>query len=306
LFANPARFGENIWVRFGIFSGVLLAAEFWLVFQAAMGVPILLQVVLSSLAALLPWGLWRFLGLFRKYREGIVVGIIILLGIALAANPVIALLFFAWCSTPWALASYLCVSFRLIRGSDARLRFSLAQLLGSVSWFAAHCGAWRLSFILMLEEYSQLPTVEPQRCFVCTAAARGHPRVVHGEDYLAANGMVHRVNNQLRVLKAFELLLASISPHAHRACRWIYDRIGPSLAAMLIHPLSADVGYFLLKPFEWIALPCLRLVMPGKMQVVYRLYSSSPVHEQGSPPTTAGLRTSSAVAPPVVPATAAQ
>ena len=124
-----------------------------------------------------------------------------------------------WCSTPWALAAYVATSFQLIRGSETRFRFSLAQLLGFVSWFAAHCSAWRLSYVLMLEEYSRLPTTPPERCFVCTAVAGGHACVVRGEEYLAPSGAAYRVNNQMRVLKAFELLLASTGPRGHLACR---------------------------------------------------------------------------------------
>ena len=104
--------------------------------------------------------------------------------------------------------------------------------------------------------------------------AGGHRRVVRGEEFLGANGSAYRVNDQLRVLKAFELLLMSVSPQGHLACRWVYDRLGPRLAAMLVHPLLADMGYFALKPVEWAALVCLRLAIPDKMELVYMLYSS--------------------------------
>ena len=96
----------------------------------------------------------------------------------------------------------------------------------------------------MLEEYSRLPTAPPSGCFVCTAVAGGHRRVVRGEEFLGANGSAYRVNDQLRVLKALELLLMSVSPQGHLACRWVYDRLGPRLATMLVHPLLADMGYF--------------------------------------------------------------
>ncbi len=279
LFANPARFRENALVRFGIYSGVLLAAEYWLVFQAAIGgSSMVLPAILSAITAFILWGVWKFLRFLFLMNPGWTVGgtfALLLVSVMVGSWIVIpiAILACLWCATPWALASYLMVSFRLTGGREARFRFSLAQLLGFVSWFAAHCGAWRVSFTWMLEEYSRLPTTQPQGCFVCTAVANGHPRVVHGEDYLALNGTAYRVNDQLRILKAFELLLASISPKSHRACRWIYDRLGPRLAAMLAHPLSADVGYFALKPLEWLALGCLRLAIPGKTRLIYRLYS---------------------------------
>jgi hypothetical protein len=40
--------------------------------------------------------------------------------------------------------------------------------------------------------------------------------------------------------------------------RAIYDRIGPTMAAALVHPLLADLAYVLLKPAEWITLLLLR------------------------------------------------
>ena len=244
LFANPARFRENAWVRFGIFSGVLVAAEYWVLFQVAFGISMIWQVLGSALAAFLPWGTWQFSGLlFRERRVWILGGAsVFLLAFAAVFPPVIIIPL--WCSTPWALAAYVATSFRLIRGSETRFRFSLAQLLGFVSWFAAHCSAWRLSYVLMLQEYSRLPITPPERCFVCSAVAGGHRRVVRGEEYFAPSGTAYRVNDQLRVLKAFELLLTSISPRGHLACRWIYDRLGPRLAAMLLHPLFADAAYF--------------------------------------------------------------
>jgi hypothetical protein len=288
LFADPARFRRNVLVRFGIFSGVLLAAEYWLIFQAAMGgwgliLPAIVSLLGACILGGLLWGIARFLGLMLKeHPECSAGGLVALLLVAAIAigmivnGSMIFVFAFLWCSTPWALAAYVVASFRLIRGGEARFRFSLAQLLGFVSWFAAYCGAWRLSFICMLDEYSRLPTTAPSECFVCTAAAGGHRRVVGSELYFAPNGTAYRVNDQLRVLKAFELLLAGISPRSHRACRWIYDRLGPRLAAMLVHPALADVGYFALKPVEWIALVGLRLATGGKMEVIFSLYSTEP------------------------------
>jgi hypothetical protein len=184
-----------------------------------------------------------------------------------------------WCSTPWALASYLFVAIGLVRGRPTpRFRFSLAQLAGLVSALAAHLAAWRISYIRMLDEYSRLPT-EPH-CFVCTAAAKGHTRVVHSEFWQAAGEATFRVNDQLRYLKAFELLLASVTPRAHRHCRWVYDRVGPRAAALLCHPLLADAGYLLLKPLEWFARVCLALAIPGRMGLVGRLYAPPVAHNR--------------------------
>jgi hypothetical protein len=153
-----------------------------------------------------------------------------------------------------------------------RLRFSLAQLFGLLAWLAAYLGAWRTSFIWMLQEYARLPTTAPTGCYISTAAARGHRWLVRSEACVSRDGSVHRVNDQMRFLKAGELLLTSVSPSAHRACRWVYDRVGPLLAAALVHPVLADVAYLLLKPPEWLCRMALALVLRGQRQLIRSVY----------------------------------
>jgi hypothetical protein len=128
----------------------------------------------------------------------------------------------------------------------------------------------------MLEEYSRLPKNAPPTCFVCTAAAKGHPSVVRSQRYIACDAAVYAVNDQLRTLKAFELLLAHVSPRGHRVCRWAYDRVGPLLAAILCHPLLADLGYFALKPVEWFARSVLAVAIPGARISIQGLYRYVP------------------------------
>jgi hypothetical protein len=170
----------------------------------------------------------------------------------------------------------------LVRGGGAaRFRFSLAQLFLVFGWLSLHLGAWRISFILMLREYAALPLSPPPQCFICAAVATGHPRVVRSEEYLDPNGTAFRVNDQLRFLKGFELLLASLSPRLHRLCRWVYDRVGPRLAATLWHPLLADLGYAILKPAEWAARVCLALVIPGELRLVRNIYRTHRHSEAG-------------------------
>ncbi len=43
---------------------------------------------------------------------------------------------------------------------------------------------------------------------------------------------------------------------------------------MFVHPFAADVGYFVLKPVEWIAMICLRIAIPGKTELLYKLYQT--------------------------------
>jgi hypothetical protein len=85
LLANPARFCENVWVRFGIFNGVFVAAEYWLIFQVAFHTSRIWEVTLSALAAFVPWVIWRFLGLFGPYRNRIVACGLLMLFVAASA-----------------------------------------------------------------------------------------------------------------------------------------------------------------------------------------------------------------------------
>jgi len=113
-------------------------------------------------------------------------------------------------------------------------------------WFAAYGASWATAVAAAIRTYRALPTTQPSGCYVVTAAARGHRRFVRAR---AAGGMM--VNDQLRRLKCAEIALATAAPSLHRAVRGAYDRVGPVLAAGMVHPLLADLAYVLLKPAEW-------------------------------------------------------
>jgi hypothetical protein len=287
----PDRFVKKFVVRFGVYTGVLLAVQYWLVFGVALvgGDPAeLFTLAFFSLIAVgIPWPLaWALVLLVRRYGQQalwIIAAPVLGLSIVIAAAtgdpglivgfPFVILFVCLACATPWAVASYTVMAIFAARHSGVeRLRFSLARLMGVVTWAAAFFGAWRTSVLLMLEEYAKLPTTPPPSCYVCTAAARGHRRLVGAEQYVGPGGRVYHVNDQMRYLKAAELLLAAICPGVHRTCRRAYDRIGPRLAAMLIHPLLADVAYLLLKPPEWLARVALTLLLRDNARWIHSLY----------------------------------
>ena len=264
---RPARFAKNGWVWLGILGGVVLAVEYWLLFQAAMGdlgtrwwLPkrCFLALFLSAIAVAVPWfgGAWIIWGIGRlstKYKVAAItaLGLILLIGLPNAA--VLSLI----CSTPWAVAAYGSAAVWLVRQRKTPyLRFTLAQLLAAVTWLSVNFALWRTAFQLMLVKYASLPLQPPHDCFVCSAAARGHRWIVRSEPYLCDDGKVYVANDQLRTLKAFELMIAVLSPALHRAMRRGYNRVGPLLAAALSHPLAADAAYFTLKPLEWLRARC--------------------------------------------------
>ncbi len=287
----PERFVKNFVVRFGVYVGALLAVEYWGLFFLAIcdsTVEVLLWApLLSAIAVAVPWFAgWLMVFCSRKFGAGrvaavvfLILGAITLLLVLLhgrdgAAMP-FGIVFFLCllCSTPWAVASYAAISVYAFRNSGTvRWQFNLARLMGVFTYLALHCGAWRISVEVMLREYSKLPTTPPETCYVCTAAARGHRRLVGSEPCFGATNTPHPVNDQLRRLKAAELMLAVGCPALHRAVRAVYNRIGPSIAAMLVHPLLADMAYLSLKPLEWAARIALALLLPGRGELIRDMY----------------------------------
>jgi hypothetical protein len=296
----PGRFLKNFVVRFGVYTGVLITAQYWLIFVISLGGAtvegLLIGGFYSLLAIFFPWAVgWLILFLWRKFRRFcelvavlLALVLLLLLGIAIFCVAIesdpsgIPVALFAvpcilslLCATPWAVTSYTIMAIYAARHSGVkRMRFSLARLMGVVTWLAAFLGAWRSSVLWMFQEYAKLPTEPPDNCYICTAAARGHRRLVAAEDYADPCGRVYRVNDQMRYLKAAELLLAGVSPRSHRVCRRAYDLIGPVLAATLIHPLLADAAYLSLKPAEWLCRAGLALLLPGRGQLLRSIYWS--------------------------------
>lgn len=280
LVGNPRRFVEKAWVRFGAYSGVIVALGFWGLFVLGINensstpyfALFMMAGILSFFGTAIPWAI--LFGLYaaatkdkRAIWFSVTLGVILVLCIQyLIFIPLL-------CSTPWAVASYATMSYLIIRHRREKgFQFSLAQLLGVVTWFAGYCAAWRVAYLAVLEQYAQLPTEPPKGCYLCTAAARGHGRFVRSKAYITADGATCRVNDQLRCFKAFELLLKTICPQFHRFCRRIYDAIGPVLARNIEHPLLADASYAALKLPEWFCRAVLRLLVSdrGDFRQLYR------------------------------------
>ena len=95
--------------------------------------------------------------------------------------------------------------------------------------------------------WESLPDQEPSRCFVVSAAAKGHPRLV-GSTVDPAAG--RPVNVQLLTLQAFEARLARDHARLHRAIRGVYNVVGPAVAGRIRSRPAADVVYVILKPAE--------------------------------------------------------
>jgi hypothetical protein len=288
----PAHFAKSKWIWLGIFSGAVLAFEYWIVFVLAVSDTAALDIVrdyivalvLSGVAVGLPWVgcllvvlAIRWLARPSKKALSILTTILVL---ALGAAFIVFIICLPWlamlslvCSTPWAVAAYGSAAIWLVRQRGAPyFRYTLAQLLTAVTALAANFAAWRTAYEIMLIKYAELPTQPPPDCFVCSAAARGHSSVVRSTSFRRDGEEMIAVNDQLRVLKALELLILALSPAAHRGLRRVYNRIGPRLAAALVYPPAADAAYFVLKPIEWFARFALRLVLGKRTALIRRLY----------------------------------
>jgi len=277
LLSSPVRFSKSFEVRCGIYTGILLALQYSI---------LILLYSLGSLmyVLLLVWTLpVVFLLLYRwiitrwTARKVYVVLLIFILPVALIIvwlarlyDLLFVVIAGVLMSGPfWSFLLAVRASIWLIKNYETRI--SLPRGLQLTTWLAAYIVAWRLDILRMYDLYAALPPAPPN-CYIATAAARGHPQVVHAWTVHRADGRTLRINSQLQLLKCAELALLAVSPSLHRLLRGNYDRIGKALAHYIQNPLLADIAYVVLKPWEWMAGFALRLIIPEIDSISKRMY----------------------------------
>jgi hypothetical protein len=303
LVVNPARFSQSVWVRMGIYSGLVLAIQYFALVFCPSNLDITALIAgggvllfFLAMAIAIPWGIGAALaGLthiygLRRVMIGLTVLALFVLSGAIAqermsgepwtdvmrdiggGSLVFILSICVVGGTPWAIACYGTMTVYLItKTKGLGLQFSLLRLMGLIAWLAAYLAAWRVSILRMLEEYAQLPTENPN-CYIATAAACGHRRIVGSSAAQTADGVL-LANDQLRTLKCAELVLARLTPRIHHLCRKAYDTLGPPLATgMRKSPFAADAAFVLLKPAQWLAQLALTLLAPGWRSIARSLY----------------------------------
>lgn len=115
---------------------------------------------------------------------------------------------------------------------------------------------WYVTISSALTRYNELPVSSD--CYVATAAATGHARIVGSAPGVDGIG----VNRQLQTLKAGEIVLRTLLPRTHAQLRRIYDRLGPPASDVVRrHRLLADVAYVCLLPAHLIVGVMLRIVL---------------------------------------------
>ncbi|MEZ6116994.1 MAG: DUF6688 family protein [Pirellulaceae bacterium] len=279
------RFGKFVAVRFGLYTGVILALQFHVIVFFPDALRLLDSLILVGLAAVgiavsgFGFVIATFVlnsALFAKNgstdsppSRGTIAARIVLVVILIAMVTGGA----ESCRRAHAIGNllvhghlFLHICIGLVRKPQQAVW--LGVVLGHGFLGRSVLAALRNSIQLAILEYQKLPTEPPPTCYVCTAAANGHRRFV---GRFADSSVSFPVNRQLQRIKCGEFAVRAISPTVHRKLRLIYDRIGPPAARLLRHPLAADAAYLSLKPIEFAVLLVLTLLRISPL-LVHRLY----------------------------------
>lgn len=283
LLLGEQRFVEKFWVRFGVYTGILLAGQY--VILAAIMMPFSILIGLGIIALY-----WIAKKIAKKLGKYYAIGFILILaplGMGIQSGfdldflfdlflMLVRSLFFVLIgmgigSPSLCLGIALPTGLRLWQKYDQPLMWTGSRSVGLASWLAGFAAAWAVSVYKMIETYNALPTQPPPDCYIATAAARGHTFIV-GSQPVHRKTSTLMVNRQLQTLKCAELALQALAPRLHRTLRFLYDIIGPPLARRLTHPLLADLAYLSLKPAELMARFALRIIVPNLDEYASRLY----------------------------------
>jgi len=279
LLIQPARFGRFFIIRFGIYSGTLLAAHFsaLLLFEGSG-----LIVVPVGLAALLPYSILVAFWNYTKDAESssffwrtllMIVWLLFLFTPPTYAPDMAGALLVPGM---FVLIGSVCWVFPLGVWWSVQLwpmekEWGTKKWLASMAWLSSYALTWVFAIARMFEIYNSLPT-HPPDCYIATAAAQGHPRLVGSFATTTKGGQTFRLNKQLQHLKAAELILQALTPRLHRSVRIVYDVVGVYLAQKITHPAVATGVYWSLKPLEWFTQGVLLLLGRPIRQMVDRFY----------------------------------
>lgn len=290
---------QRMAVRIGVFSGVILALQYGVILCVALEPGWLIAVIVWVLAAGVFVGVtyaYRYLTSYWKLRNfprycrvrnytllavGMLAPLLVGLSILINGSNTIEILIgapalFALVFAPGlTLLVFVLMSIRIVMtGIDQRDSAAIALLPG-VAWGAAWLGSWALAIHQAVDLYQALPTNPPSGdCYITTAAAHGHRRLVGGRVVRLDDRSSLRINRQMRICKISELALRALCPRGHRICRAVYDAIGPALAHRINRPLRADLAFLLVCPFTLCAALGLRLVVGDMQPLIDRVYPS--------------------------------
>lgn len=279
---DEVRYAGKFIIRFGIYTGVILALQYtvlsFMVFSTTSfsGLMLIVAYVLPFLikgiyvwftkkwSAKLFWGIFAGILLVVFIGSGVWVKNIV--------GPFFLLIFMLGATTPfWSFLIAGQASLWLLKHHESK--YTLLRGLGGIAWASSYILAMRFNILKMYELYSALPP-QPPDCYIATAAAKGHPRLVGSRTITQPNGSQMRVNSQLQRLKCVELAILALFPQVHKLIRGVYDVLGKKLAAYIQNPILADVAYLFLVPVEWISFLILKIFVPEIQDVAKKIYRS--------------------------------
>ena len=291
LLVAPERFAPRFWVRFGIYSGVLLALQYLLLVALGLGIgAAIAEAVFFGLFGFQHWlktkfkrrgvqFFWLLIGLAwmgLSFWRGLdwntlsFSDLLRSLGNSLVSLPLYTLAAILFVTPGCCLLIFASTALKLIKSHETHLFLPLSRSLGWLAWLAGLTAAWRFSILKMFEIYASLPPTPPD-CYIATAAARGHRGFVRSQAVTHPHGQLW-VNPQLQTLKCAELALLALAPRLHRPLREFYDLAGKALARRLTNPWLADLAYLTLKPFEWLAKRILKAILPESELWIGKIY----------------------------------
>lgn len=282
LLYTPSRFTQSFIVRAGIYTGVLLALHYSIVVlfyaffsSADTFIYLLISVWIFPFVYSLVhrWAVSKWIAAkVNKALFILVLGALLIVTlITRGGGPFLIFVLLTMVAPFWSFLLALRAALWLYKNYETK--FTLPRGLGLTAWLAAYVAAWRFDILKMYELYAALPPQPPPDCYVATAAAQGHPRVVGSRLVQRADGQSMQVNGQLQVLKFAELALLAVKPRWHTALRRIYDVVGKALARRIHNPILADFAYLMLKPFEWLARWLLKVVVPEIDALTEKIYT---------------------------------
>ena len=274
----PQRFAPRFVIRVGIYTGILLALQYSIIsliysFYSFAYIIVLIWLLPFVLPPLYRWVVskWTTAKVNQTLLILIVVSLLIGLAITRGGLPILGLIGLTMAAPFWSLLLALRAGVWLYKNYESKL--TLYRGLGLAAWLGTYAIAWRYDIMKMFELYAALPPQPPPDCYIATAAAQGHPRVVGSRLVQRADGRSMPVNGQLQVLKLAELALLAVKPRWHTALRRMYDVGGKALARRIHNPLLADIAYLLLKPVEWLARWLLKLIVPEVDALTEKIYT---------------------------------
>lgn len=277
LLIQPIQSSQTLIVRFGVYTGVILAFQYSLTLLVYSFDSPAIVLVFVWIFPLVISGIYRLAS--RKWDERDVKLVLISLAVAIfligtiafiQAFPFWILVGLVMAGPFWSLLLALQAAVWLFKNYETK--FTLYRGLGLAAWLGTYIAAWRFDILKMFELYAALPPQPPPDCYIATAAAQGHPQFVRSQTVRHSDGRSMQVNRQLQVLKCAELALLAISPRLHTVLRRIYDVVGKTLARKIQNPFMADIAYLALKPSEWLARSILKMLIPNIDLIAKEIY----------------------------------